>query len=184
MVGSVIKYFFHPTFCFKLHICVFIITYKYSSFKKLSMKKSLIFLSAAAILFACNKSNDSNSISLTASAIQVAVGQTVAVTATTNVNTLSWSATPAATSVGAYAVTTEKTNYYSFSSPGIYTIGVRARGLDLDSVHICNHGDSVGHHLPDSIWNHRIDSIWHLRGHDRGQCKNGQDSASIVIQVK
>jgi hypothetical protein len=148
------------------------------------MKKPLLFLSAAAILFACNKAADPNSISLTASATQVAVGQTVSVTANTNVNTLSWSATPAATASGAYNVTTEKTNYYSFSSPGSYVIGVRARGLDLDSVHICNHADSIGHHVPDSTWNHHVDSIWHIRGHDKGQCKNGQDSASIVIQVK
>jgi hypothetical protein len=148
------------------------------------MKKPLFFLSAAAILFACNKTTDPSAISLTASATQVAVGQTVLVTATTNANTLSWSATPGATAVGTYGVTTEKTNYYSFSSPGSYVIGVRARGLDLDSVHICNHADSIGHHVPDSVWNHRIDSLWHLRGHDKGQCKNGQDSASILIQVK
>ena len=148
------------------------------------MKKPLLLLSAATILFACNKASSPDAVSLTASATQVAVGQTVSVTASTNVNTLSWSATPAATATGTYGVTTEKTNYYSFSNAGTYVIGVRARGLDLDSVHICNHADSIGHHVPDSIWNHRVDSIWHLRGHDKGQCKNGQDSASIVIQVK
>ena len=150
------------------------------------MKKALFSLILpAAVLFACKKSNsDSTSISLTASASQVAVGQTVSVTATTNVNTLSWSASPATTASGTYTVTTEKTNYYTFSQPGSYVIGVRARGLDLDSIHICNHSDSTGHHLSDSLWNHHIDSLWLVRGNDRGQCKKGQDSASVVIQVK
>ncbi len=149
------------------------------------MKNSIFFFSAAAILASCNKSNtDANTINLTASATPVAVGQTVSVTASTNINTLSWSATPAATASAAYVVTTEKTNYFSFSSPGSYVIGVRARGLNLDSVHICNHADSTGHHLQDSIWNHHVDSLWHSSGHDRGQCKNGQDSASVIIQVK
>src|SRR5882724_10598090 len=107
------------------------------------MKKVLsILVLPAAVLFACNKSNsDASTISLTASASQVAVGQTVSVTASTNVNTLSWSATPAATAAATYSVTTEKTNYFTFSQPGSYVIGVRARGLDLDSVHICNHAD-------------------------------------------
>ena len=150
------------------------------------MKKALFCLMISTATFvACNKSNsDSNSISLTASTTTATVGQTVAVTASTNVNTLSWSATPAASATAAYGVSTEKTNYFTFSQPGSYVIGVRARGLDLDSIHICNHADSIGHHIPDSLWNHHIDSIWHVRGHDRGQCKNGQDSASVVIQVK
>jgi hypothetical protein len=150
------------------------------------MKKAFFsLLIPATVLFACNKSNsDSSSISLAASATQVAVGQTVSITASTNVNTLSWSATPAATTTATYGVTTEKTNYFSFSQPGTYVIGVRARGLDLDSVHACNHNDSIGHHLPDSLWNHHIDSMWHVRGHDRGECKKGHDSASVIIQFK
>jgi hypothetical protein len=150
------------------------------------MKKALLFaVLPAAVLFACNKSNPgTNSISLTASTTTAAVGQTVAVTASTNVNTLSWTATPASTTSATYSVSTEKTNYFTFSQPGNYVIGVRARGLDLDSVHVCNHADSIGHHLSDSLWNHHIDSLWHAGGHDRGQCKNGQDSASVIIQVK
>jgi hypothetical protein len=150
------------------------------------MKKA--FLSSfvlVAALVACNKSNSTDSsVSLTASSTQVAVGQTVAVTASTIVNALSWSATPAATATGTYTVTTEKTNYYSFSQPGDYVIGVRARGLDLDSVHQCNHADSIGHHFQDSLWNHHIDSLWHGHGHHLGGCRNGQDSASIIIKVK
>jgi hypothetical protein len=150
------------------------------------MKKA--FLSSfvlVAALVACNKSNSTDSsVSLTASSTQVAVGQTVAVTASTIVNALSWSTTPAATATGTYTVTTEKTNYYSFSQPGDYVIGVRARGLDLDSVHQCNHADSIGHHFQDSLWNHHIDSLWHGHGHHLGGCRNGQDSASIIIKVK
>ena len=150
------------------------------------MKKALLSaVVLTAALVACNKSNSTDSsVSLTASSTQVAVGQTVAVTASTNVNALSWSVTPAATATGTYAVTTEKTNYYSFSQPGDYVIGVRARGLELDSVHQCNHLDSIGHHFQDSLWNHHIDSLWHGRGHHLGGCKNGQDSASIIIRVK
>ena len=150
------------------------------------MKKILTgSLLPVVLLFACNKSaSDTATISLSASATEVAVGQTVSVTASTNVNALSWSATPAASATKTYSVTTEKTNYFTFSQPGNYVIGVRARGLDLDSLHICNHVDSIGHHIPDSLWNHHIDSLWHVRGNDRGECKKGQDSASVVIQVK
>jgi hypothetical protein len=150
------------------------------------MKKALLSsFVLAAVLIACNKSNSNDTtVSLTASATQVAVGQTVTITASTNANALSWSATPAATASGTYSVTTEKTNYYSFSAPGDYVIGVRARGLDLDSVHQCNHIDSIGHHLQDSLWNHHIDSLWHGHGHHLGGCKNGKDSASIIIKVK
>lgn len=138
-----------------------------------------------AILVACNKSNsDASTVSLTASATTAAVGQTVTVTASTSANAISWSASPANSATKAYSVTTEKTNYFTFSQPGDYVIGVRARGLDLDSVHRCNHADSIGHHFQDSIWNHRVDSLWRGRGHHLGGCKNGQDSASIIIKVK
>ena len=150
------------------------------------MKKALFSsLLIVAVVSACNKSNTgSSAISLTASSTEVAVGQSVSVTATTNVNALSWSATPAATASGTYSVTTEKINYYTFSQPGDYIIGVRARGLDLDSVHVCNHADSIGHHFSDSLWNHHIDSMWHVRGNHLGGCRQGQDSASVVIKVK
>lgn len=154
--------------------------------KKSIMKKALFSsLVLSAFLFACNKSNsNADAVTLTASTTQAAVGQTVSVTASTNANALSWSATPAATTLKTYSVTTEKTNYFAFSQPGEYIIGVRARGLDLDSIHRCNRLDSIGHHLPDSLWNHHVDSLWHVRGNDRGGCRKGQDSASVVIKVK
>lgn len=150
------------------------------------MKKTAFYLFAAtAVLMACNKKNSQDdSVTLTASTTEAAVGQTVTVTATSNSNALSWSATPAATAAQAYTVTTEKTNYFTFSKPGEYVVGVRARNLQLDSVHHCNRADSIGHHIPDSIWNHHIDSMWHVRGHHLGGCRKGQDSASVVIKVK
>ena len=150
------------------------------------MKKAIISASAALlVLVACNKSNSTGAtISLTASTTTASVGQTVSVTASTSTNALSWSATPAATATAAYSVTTEKTNYFTFSQPGEYVVGVRARGLDLDSVHVCNHADSIGHHFQDSVWNHHIDSLWHGHGNHLGSCKKGQDSASVIITVK
>ena len=150
------------------------------------MKKMMLsFLTAASMLYACNKSAaDSNVVSLTASTTEAAVGQTITVTANTRTNALSWSVTPAGTASAAYAVTTEKTNYISFSQPGTYTVGVRARDLTLDSMHHCNYSDSTGHHVQDSVWNHHVDSLWVTRGFHRGGCKNGQDSASLRITVK
>ncbi|MBS1511416.1 MAG: hypothetical protein JST86_11285 [Bacteroidetes bacterium] len=150
------------------------------------MKKILFStLFVAAIMTACQKSNSgTSSISLSASTTTAAVGQTVTVTASTNVNALSWTATPAASTTEAYGVTTEKTNYFTFSQPGDYVVGVRARGLDLDSVHVCNHADSSGHYFADSLWNHHVDSLWHVRGNHLGGCRIGQDSASIIIKVK
>jgi hypothetical protein len=151
------------------------------------MKKSIfgLFL-AATFLFACNKSaSDSSSVSLTASTTEAAVGQTITVTANTRTNSLSWSVNPSISVTKAYSVTTEKTNYISFSQPGSYVVGVRARDLQLDSVHQCNHADSTGiHHVQDSTWNHHIDSLWINHGFHKGGCKNGQDSASIRITVK
>ncbi len=149
------------------------------------MKKTFFgLLSAAALIAACGKSNSGDAITLTASATETTVGQTVSVTASTGANTLSWSANPSANATLTYSVTTEKTNYLTFSKPGEYVVGVRARDLQLDSIHHCNHADSISHHIPDSIWNHHVDSIWHVRGNHLGGCRKGQDSASIVIKVK
>ncbi len=148
------------------------------------MKKLfLIFVSAAGILSACQKSSSLNSVSLSASTTTASVGQTVVVTASTTENSIDWSVTPATGSVQTYDVTTEKINYYTFTQAGVYTVGVRVRHLDLDSVHTCNHADSTGHHLQDSVWNHHIDSLWHGRGLHHGDCHLGQDSASITIKV-
>jgi hypothetical protein len=160
--------------------------YKFNHFKKSNMKKAIFgAVLPLTILVACNKSNSTDStISLSASTTTATVGQTVSVTASTSTNALSWSVTPATTATAIYGVTTEKTNYFTFSQPGDYVIGVRARGLDLDSVHICDHADSLGHHFQDSLWNHHIDSLWHGRGNHLGGCRNGQDSASVIIKVK
>ncbi len=150
------------------------------------MKKAVLCtLLPAAILFACNKSNSGqDDITLTASATEAAVGQTISVTATTAANTISWSASPASSTSKVYSVSTEKTNYFTFSQPGEYTIGVRAQKLHLDSIHPCNHTDSIRHHGVDSIWNHRVDSMWHKEGNHLRNCKKGQDSASVIILVK
>jgi len=149
------------------------------------MKKVLFSpLLLAGFLFACNKStSDTASISLTSAATSVAVGQTVAVTANTSANTVSWSVTPSTAVSKTYGVTTEKTNFFTFSQPGDYLVGVRARSLSLDSIHHCNPDDSLGHHVPDSLWNHHIDSLWVGHGLHEGGCKNGKDSASIHISV-
>lgn len=148
------------------------------------MKKTAFVLLAATALYACNKSGSIDTISLTASTTEAAVGQTVSVTASTASNAVAWSVNPASTAAQTYGVTTEKTNYYTFSQPGEYVVGVRARSLQLDSVHHCNRADSIGHHFSDSLWNHHIDSLWHHAGHHLGGCRKGQDSASIVIKVK
>jgi len=150
------------------------------------MKKAIVSaLLPAAVLFACNKNNaGQDAITLTVSTTDAVVGQTVTVTATTAANTVSWSATPASSTDKAYSVSTEKTNYFTFSKPGEYVVGVRAGSLHLDSVHLCNHADSIGHHIPDSLWNHHIDSIWHAEGHHLRNCQKGQDSASVIIKVK
>ena len=151
------------------------------------MKKAIFSLfSAIVLLYACNKSaSNGTAITLTTSSTEITAGQTITVTANTSSNSLSWTVNPAAASSKAYAVTTEKTNYITFYQPGSYTVGVRARTLQLDSVHHCNFADSTGgHHVQDSVWNHHIDSLWISHGFHTGGCKNGQDSASIRITVK
>jgi hypothetical protein len=149
------------------------------------MKKVMLSpLLLAGFLFACNKSTSDNaSVSLTSSAISVAVGQTVTVTANTNANTVSWSVTPASKVSQTYSVTTEKTNYFTFSQAGDYLVGVRTRSLSLDSIHHCDPSDSLGHHVSDSLWNHHIDSLWVGHRYHEGGCRNGKDSASIHISV-
>lgn len=150
------------------------------------MKKMMLSLViTTSLLYACNKSaSNANAVSLSASTTEAVVGQTITVTASTSSNSLSWTVTPSTAARTAYAVTTEKTNYISFTQPGTYTVGVRTRDLQLDSMHHCNHSDSTGHHVQDSIWNHHIDSMWVTHGFHKGGCKNGQDSASLRITVK
>lgn len=149
------------------------------------MKKYMFVLSAATLFaVACQKASTEDAIALTASSTEVSTGQTVSVTASTNnANALRWTVTPPTNAKGIYTVTTEKTNYYTFTTAGTYTIGVRARRLPLDSIHTCHPLDSLGHHYGDSVWNHHIGTMWQQAGHDRGGCQKGQDSAAITIKV-
>ncbi|MFT3705589.1 MAG: hypothetical protein QM802_24680 [Agriterribacter sp.] len=148
------------------------------------MKKLFVALAAAGVLYACNKSaTDNSTTSVTASTTSATVGEQVAVTVSTRANTVSWSVTPPDGVSKTYDVTTEKTNYITFSKAGSYVVGVSARSLDLDSVHHCDHTDSIGHHVPDSLWNHHIDSLWVGHGFHKSKCHNGIDSASVEIVV-
>jgi len=136
------------------------------------------------LFFSCAKQGGTGEdVSLTASSNQVAVGETVSVTAHTKSNVVSWTVSPASAASKVYAVTTEKTNYFSFSQPGDYVLGARTGELTLDSIHHCNHADSTGHHLPDSLWNAHVDSLWLYHGLHKKHCKDGLDSASIHILV-
>jgi hypothetical protein len=150
------------------------------------MKKTIVTCLISSVLFtACSKTNsDVSAVSLTASSTEASVGQTISVTATTSTNAVSWSVSPATSVQKTYNVTTEKTNYFTFSQPGEYLIGIRAANILLDSVHVCHPADSLDHHLEDSAWNRQVDSIWHHEGHHKGGCRNGVDSASIQITVK
>ena len=148
------------------------------------MKKLFVALVAAGVLYACNKSaSDNSTISMNASSTEVAIGQPVKVTVSSRANTLSWSVTPPDGVSKTYDVTTEKTNYITFSKPGSYIVGVSARNLDLDSIHHCDHTDSIGHHTPDSLWNHHVDSLWVSHGYHKSKCRNGIDSTSVEITV-
>ena len=148
------------------------------------MKKLFAALAAAGVLYACTKSaSENSSISVNASATEVSTGESVAVTVSTRSNAASWSVTPSDGVTKTYAGTPEKTNYITFSKPGDYVVGVSARHLDLDSVHHCNHADSIGHHVPDSLWNHHIDSLWTGHGFHKSRCTEGIDSASVHIKV-
>lgn len=150
------------------------------------MKKVIIgFLLPLSALVACKQStSDLATTTLRASSTSINVGETVTVSASTGANAVSWTVTPDVNALKTYSVTTEKTNYITFKKAGEYRVGIRAANLELDSIHHCNHEDSLGHHFEDSVWNHSIDSIWHHHGHDRGDCQNGRDSASVLIKVQ
>jgi hypothetical protein len=153
--------------------------------RKLSLVAAGVVVTALSIT-ACQKSatDSAGTTSLTASATTVSVGQRVTVSANTSGNVVSWTVTPPTATSQVYSISTEKTNYFSFSQPGEYRIGVRARSMGLDSVHHCDHSDSIGHHVPDSIWNHHVDSLYHQHGFHHGGCHDGVDSASIIISVR
>lgn len=152
--------------------------------RRLTVAASATLLAMFSII-ACQKaSTDSNgTTTLTASSTSVSVGQKVTVLTNTTGNVVSWTVTPPSAVTQVYSISTEKTNYFTFSQPGDYRIGVRTRGMELDSMHHCNPLDSIGHHIPDSIWNHHVDSLFHQHGFHHGGCRDGVDSASIIITV-
>lgn len=117
--------------------------------------------------YACQKSSDAVSqISLTPSATQATVGQTVSVALATTANASNWTVSPSATATKTYGLTTSKVNYFTFSQPGVYTVSVRARNVAYDSTL---------HQSLDSCWNHG--------GGPRGGCTKGVDTASVAITV-
>ena len=132
------------------------------------MKKFILvngFLLAATI-FSCNKAN-LNQVSLTASTTSPSVGQTVSVTLNSSANASNWSVSPSSAVTKQFTLTTQKINYFTFSQPGNYVVGVRVRDVAYDSTR-----------------HQSLDSCWHYGGGDRGNCKHGVDSASILIAVK
>jgi hypothetical protein len=132
------------------------------------MKGSFLLSMIAVLIFSsCSKTNTSaDGITITASATTVVVGQTVALQVNTGSNAVNWSVTPSATAVMQYTITDKKTNTVSFTQPGTYTLGVRARNINYDPF---KHQD--------------LDSCWHSGGGDRGNCRHGIDSASVSIEV-
>jgi hypothetical protein len=133
------------------------------------MKRKTWLLPVLSVLSlaACQKNNDAaNQTTLTASTTQASVGQTVTVQLYSSRNASSWTVLPSASVAKTYAITTSKTNYFTFNSAGTYTIGVRVRDIDYDSTR-----------------HQSLDSCWHHGGGDRGGCKHGVDSASVSIKV-
>ncbi len=132
------------------------------------MKRTILFAAmTVAIFVSCSKSNTgADATTVTASTTTAVVGQTVALQVSTSSNVVSWTVTPSATATTQYNITALKTNTVSFSQPGLYIVGVRARNIEYDSTHHQN-----------------LDSCWHHGGGDHGGCTHGVDSASIIISV-
>ena len=124
------------------------------------------FLLLLVALVSCMKANQ-DQVSLTASTTEATVGQTISVTVNSNTNAVSWSVSPSTTATKQFAITTQKVNYFTFSKTGQYSIGVRARDIAYDSTR-----------------HQSLDSCWRNGGGDRGHCKRGVDSASVVVTVK
>lgn len=130
------------------------------------MKRTLACALGASLAFiACNKSAETEAVSLTASATQTTIGEPVTVTLTSSANAASWSVSPAATATKAYGITTSRTNQFTFSQAGTYTVGVRVRNVASLSA------------------TQSLDSAWKRSGADKGGCTHGQDSASVQIVV-
>lgn len=118
------------------------------------------------VLSNCKKSDSASQITLTPSATQTTVGQTVSVTLTSTANVSNWTVTPSTAVTKTYGLTTSKVNYFTFSQPGVYTVSVRARSVAYDSTA-----------------NQSLDSCWNHGGGPRGGCTKGIDTASVGITV-
>jgi hypothetical protein len=132
------------------------------------MKKMTLAFSAllTTAFFSCQKNNDSASqISLTPSATQTTVGQTVSVALSANANASNWTVTPASAVTKTYSLTTSKVNYFTFSQPGVYTVSVRARNISYDSTA------------------QSLSTAWAHGGGASGGCTKGVDTASVAITV-
>lgn len=132
------------------------------------MKRIISAASVALIALASCKKSDSTATdtTITASTTSATVGQTVTLQVSTSKTAVNWTVTPSANATTQYGITTSKTNTVSFSQPGTYIIGVRARNIAYDSAHHQN-----------------LDSCWHHGGGDEGHCTKGLDSASVSIKV-
>lgn len=131
--------------------------------------KKVILINAVclvATLISCNKANQ-DQVTLTPSTTIASVGQTISVTLSANANASSWTVTPSAAASKQFAITTQKINYFTFSSAGQYSISVRTRDIVYDSTR-----------------HQSLDSCWRNGGGNRGECKRGVDSASVTITVK
>lgn len=117
-------------------------------------------------LFACRKNNDTAlQISLTPSATQVSVGQSVSVSLSTTANASNWTVSPSSTATKTYGLTTSKVNSFTFSQAGVYTVSVRAKSIAYDSA------------------SQSLSAAWNAAGASRGTCTKGVDTASVAITV-
>lgn len=97
-------------------------------------------------LISCNKANQ-ELVTLPPAKTLASVGETISVTVSSNTNAVSFTVSPAAAVNKQYGITTQKINYFSFSTPGLCTIGVRARSIAYDSTR---------HQSLDSCWKLRL----------------------------
>ena len=131
--------------------------------KRITLINAVFFV---VTLLSCSKANQ-DQVTLTPSTTVASVGQTISVTLSANANASSWTVTPSAAAAKQFAITTQKINYFTFSSPGQYLIGVRTRDIAFDSTR-----------------HQSLDSCWRNGGGERGGCKRGLDSASVSVTVK
>lgn len=131
------------------------------------MKKAIFCFSALLTLsfYACKKAATDAQITLTPSATEVAVGQQVSVSLAGNVNASNWTVTPSSTATKTYGLTTSTVNYFTFSSPGTYTVSVRAKKVNYDST------------------SQSLTAVWNTSGASKGSCTPGVDTASVAITV-